>query len=44
MLSLQSTFEKLISSLLDRLQETEYKETDLFARLETCISSGNFSL
>jgi hypothetical protein len=37
MLSLQSTFEKLISSLLDRLQETEYKETDLFARLETCI-------
>lgn len=38
MLSLQSTFEKLIGSLLDRLQEVECQETDLLARLETCIS------
>lgn len=44
MLSLQSTFEKLISSLLDRLQEVEYQETDLFTRLEKCIRACEESL
>ncbi len=44
MSSLQLTFEKLVRSLLLRLEDHETRETDLLKRLESCIRSCEESL
>lgn len=44
MSSLQLTFEKLVRSLLLRLEDDETRETDLLIRLESCIRSCEESL